>query len=295
MLNKLPKVSVIIPVFNGEKTLTECLASVTQQDFLDYEIIVVNNNSTDNTKKIIDSFLNKTDKLVYVFESKQGRGSARNAGVDVARGEIIVMMDADCIAPLDWLSKIIQPILAGKELVVSGFQKDAIGNYWSNMRQEDDWRFIQSKIKDGYVDHLDTKNFAIKSSLLKKLRFNSQLPAYEDWDLFLRLKNEGIKIKFLPDLLVSHSHDSSLVELFKTQFHRGKSATDIFDFYRQDKNFQGLLKNDESASSFRLRNFLFFIPWATWQFIFKTKEAPYRVVADLAWKIGIIAAKISRK
>ena len=294
MNNNKPKISFIIPVYNGEKTLAACLDSVLKQDFSDCEVIIVDNNSTDKTKENIARFLKQSEKFSYVFESNRGRANARNAGVDAARGEIIAMIDADCIAPTDWLKKISEPIISGEESVVSGFENDAIGNYWSRMRQVADWNFIKSKINDGYIDHLDTKNFAIKADILKRLRFNSGLSAYEDWDLFLRLKKENIKIKFLADLLVTHHHDASFSELFANQFIRGKCAVLIIKTYREDIRFAEIFKNDESARSYKIRNFILFIPWAIWQFILKPIEAPYNVTADLAWKCGIISAKFKK-
>lgn len=291
MNNTKLKISVVIPVLNGEKTLERCLVSVLKQNFDDYEIIIVDNNSTDKTKEIIDQVLKKSAKLIYIFESKPGRANARNAGVAAARGEIIAMIDADCLAPSDWLKKIAEPIINDGESVVAGFEKDVINNYWSNRRQEADWRFMNAKINNGYINHLDTKNFAIKADLLKRLRFNPALLAGEDWDLYLRLRKENIKIKFLPELLVGHGHESSFSELFASQFVRGKYLVSILNIYRHDPSFKEILKNDESARSQKIMNFILFIPWAIWQFIAKPLEAPYSVTADLAWKCGIILAK----
>lgn len=284
-----PKISFIIPVYNGEKTLAPCLESVLDQDFSDFEVIVVDNNSNDKTKEIIMSFLERSDKFSYVFESKRGRANARNAGISVVNGEIIAMIDADCIAPPDWLNKILEPIIKGNELVVSGFEKDAIGNYWSRMRQTADWRFTESKVYNGYINHLDTKNFAIKADILKRFRFNSELLTGEDWDLYLRLRKENIRIKFLPELLVEHCHDSSFLELFSNQFIRGKCLVLILDTYQNDLQIKQIFKDDESANSYKIMNFILFIPWVFWQFISKPIQALYNVTADLAWKCGIIS------
>ena len=292
-INKV-KVSVIVPVLNGERTLAKCLDSLLNQNFIDYEIIVVDNNSNDRTKNIITDFKNKFAKIFYVFEPKRGRGSARNAGVVAARGDIIAMIDADCIAPSDWLTRICAPILEGKELAVAGFEDDAVKNYWSKMRQESNWQFAQSRTVDGYIGYLDTKNFAIRADIVKRFGFDSSLTALEDWGLYINLKKEGIKIKFLADLVVLHYHDASLSALFRTQFGRGKSAAYIIKSHRHDQKFQELFNEDEGVDSMRLWNFAVFIPWAIWQFISNTKMAPYKVIDDLAWKCGIIAAFIDR-
>lgn len=283
------KVSIIVPVHNGEKTLETCLDSLVKQDFKDYAIIIVDNNSNDNTKNIIGRFLNNFSNIKYVFESRLGRGYSRNAGIEASNTDIVAMIDADCIAPENWLAEITKPIREGRELVVSGFQKDFINNYWSTMRQNDDWRFIESKIKNNYIDHLDTKNFAIDGNLLRSMKFNPDISNYEDWEFFLRLKKQGIKIKFLPELLVVHHHDASFMELFRTQFSRGENAFFIFKTYSKDQKLKELLNDDESANSFKIKNFIFFIPWAVWQFIINYKKAPYIVVSDFAWKMGALS------
>lgn len=295
MIINNPKVSVTVPVLNGEKTLKKCLEALIKQDFFDYEIIVVDNNSTDKTKAIINDFVNASKKVSYVFEARRGRGNARNAGVKAARGEVIAMTDADCIVPADWLEKITAPILKDEESAVAGFEADEINNYWTRMRQESNWVFAQARTIDGYITYLDTKNFAIKADLLKRLGFDSELTASEDWGLLVRLKKEGIKIKFLPALRVAHYHDASGLELFKTQFERGKNAALIIKSYQSDQKFKALFAGDAGVNSFRVRNFLTFIPWALWQFIINPRRAPYKVLDDFAWKAGIIAALISAR
>ena len=69
-------ISFIIPIYNNSGTIDKCLVSIFSQTFKDFEIIVVDNNSTDNTKKIVQEF----DKIKCVFEPVPGRGAARNTG-----------------------------------------------------------------------------------------------------------------------------------------------------------------------------------------------------------------------
>lgn len=204
------------------------------------------------------------------------------------------MTDVDCIVPSDWLIQLSNLIIDKKELAVSGFESDATGNYWSKMRQADDWRFIKSKIIGSYINHLDTKNFAIRADLLKKLKFNSELIACEDLDFFIRLKLEGIKIYFLPDLLVAHYHDASARELILTQFRQGYSAAAIIHKYKQNNLFKKIFSEDKSFNFSKLRNFLLFIPWALWQFIYHPVSAPYRVLADLSWKVGVLTFEFKK-
>ena len=157
-------ISVVIPLYNSEKTIKDCLDSVLNQNYNNYEVIVVDNNSTDNSKKII----HKYKKIRYVFEAQRGRGAARNTGVKTSKGEIILMTDSDCIVPSNWISEMIKPILYEEETIVMGHEYDLIGNTWTKFIQEANHILLKKNSNKNYINHLDTKNFAIKSEIAKK-------------------------------------------------------------------------------------------------------------------------------
>lgn len=89
------KISIIIPVYNGEKYLEECLESVLNQDIEDKEIICVNDGSTDGTLDIIRKFQNQNECIRLIQQPNMGAGIARNKGIDLAKGKYIAFMDAD--------------------------------------------------------------------------------------------------------------------------------------------------------------------------------------------------------
>lgn len=91
----MPKISVIIPVYNVEKYLAECLTSVVNQTFKDIEIICVNDGSTDNSPKILDEFAQKDSRIKIINQENQGLSAARNTGLDVATGEYVSFIDSD--------------------------------------------------------------------------------------------------------------------------------------------------------------------------------------------------------
>lgn len=93
--NIMPKVSVIIPVYNTEKYLHKCIDSILNQSFYDFELILIDDGSTDNCPIICDEF-SKTDKRIKVIhQKKQGVSSARNKGIEIATGEYIYFIDSD--------------------------------------------------------------------------------------------------------------------------------------------------------------------------------------------------------
>ncbi len=96
------KISVVIPAHNEEKSIESCLNSLLKQTIKPYEIIVVDNNSTDKTAQIVKKYKN----VKIVLEKNKGIIPARNTGFDKAKGEIIARCDADTIVPSEWIEKI---------------------------------------------------------------------------------------------------------------------------------------------------------------------------------------------
>jgi glycosyltransferase involved in cell wall biosynthesis len=100
-----PTISVIIPVYNAAKALNRCLNSIIAQDFKDFEVLLVDDGSTDDSGKICDEYLVK-DERVKVFHKKNGgASSARNVGLENAEGKYITFCDADDYVESNWLSE----------------------------------------------------------------------------------------------------------------------------------------------------------------------------------------------
>ena len=95
MLN--PLFSIIIPAYNTEKYIVRCLDSVMEQVFLNYEIIVVNDGSTDQTKALVDEYAEKyrETKILIISQSNQGLSASRNTGLENATGEYVIWLDSD--------------------------------------------------------------------------------------------------------------------------------------------------------------------------------------------------------
>lgn len=92
----MPKISVIVPVYNTEKYLSKCLESLINQTYKDFEIIVINDGSTDNSDKIIDEYIKiYGEKIKCINKPNGGLSSARNYGIDNATGDYILFVDSD--------------------------------------------------------------------------------------------------------------------------------------------------------------------------------------------------------
>ena len=90
-----PKISVIVPVYNVEAFLPQCLNSILAQTFTDFELICVDDGSTDNSGKILDNYAAKDKRIKVIHQQNKGIVTARNSGVDVANGKYIYFMDSD--------------------------------------------------------------------------------------------------------------------------------------------------------------------------------------------------------
>ena len=89
------KISVIVAAYNAQEYLEECLGSILQQGISDYEIIVINDGSTDRTAEILDHYAAKYDQITVIHKENGGPSSARNRGLDIAKGEYVAFLDAD--------------------------------------------------------------------------------------------------------------------------------------------------------------------------------------------------------
>lgn len=198
-------VSVVIPAYNEEKLIASCLEALTKQKTNHpYEVIVVDNNSTDNTRKVIKTFEGRLN-LKVIVEKTKGRGAARATGFKNATGKFILSTDADAIVPPDWIEKLISK-LNNDNIAVSG-----------TLRVNDVGRFKNFMINQLHIPlmvlfralfghhWLSGFSFAITKELYEKAGgFNPKINTQEDVDLTFKIKRYG-KIKLITDAPVNLS------------------------------------------------------------------------------------------
>lgn len=184
-----PLVSVVIPAFNEEKFIERTLNSLMNQDFKDFELIVVDNNSQDRTAQIAEGFGAKV-----VFEPNEGVGYSRQAGFSAAEAPIIATTDADTIVPPNWLSKILKEFDGDPELVAfGGFHSLYNGPFLARfaVRYLIFIPWIFDRIFSGGWT-LSGANLAVrKKAFLQTGGFNTKLKLSEDADLSQRLRGVG--------------------------------------------------------------------------------------------------------
>ena len=125
-----PIISVIIPTYNEEKDIADCLKSLGKQSFKKTEIIVVDDGSTDHTKEVIKKF----NKVKLINGEHLGPGYSRNIGAKIAKGRILVFIDSDMEFDKDYIKNLISPILKNKKVIGTTHDTELVentGNIWS--------------------------------------------------------------------------------------------------------------------------------------------------------------------
>lgn len=211
-------ISVIICTYNRSESLKDTLESIEAlfiPEGLQWELIIVDNNSTDNTKKIVEHFADTSKvRTHYVFESHQGLSFARNAGIRHAQGEIIAFTDDDVIVEKNWLRFIAETFVKYNVDCVSG----KILPIWLSERPDwlsDDLLKVLAILDHGDQVHNFTgstserlpfgANFSFKKNIFTKNGFfNEKLAPGEDQEMFQRLLTADGKAIYNANIVVHH-------------------------------------------------------------------------------------------
>lgn len=194
-------VSVIIIAKNEEEYIKQCLQSLEEQSFQDFEVIVVDDNSEDSTFSIAEEHADK------VFKNQgEGRGSARNHGVKNAKGEVLAFLDADARAGKKWLENLIKNFEKGAQAVVGKVKHASKKKNLLTTLLEIDAEYRKNFDKK-VVEYLDTANCAIKKEVFKNhevFEEDERLVRGTDTYLVNVLKDKGVKIIYEPRAVVKH-------------------------------------------------------------------------------------------
>lgn len=209
-----PRISVVMAVFNAASYLDEAIDSVLQQTFSDFELIIINDGSTDESLKKLRQWEEK-DKRIKVFEqNNKGRAESRNRGLDLANTDYVAMMDADDIAAPNRLQLCYDCLTNNSDVVAVSGQFETICMYGVHLSRSygplEHAEIEQSLLQDLGASFIQGASMIRKDVAIKVGGYNSSYELGEDTDLFLRIALEG-QLKNLPDVLLSYrKHPASI-------------------------------------------------------------------------------------
>ena len=232
----MPYISVIVPVYNTEQYLNDCIESIQKQSFINYELILIDDGSSDSSGLICDSY-EKTDNRIRVFHTdNKGVSCARNLGLYNARGTYVMFVDSDDILPDNAISGLIsdsEDFTVGGLLRIAGRQKQAfkpsVGKHYHNDKEGlfyDD-TFPISELLDGPCAKL------FRTDIIRNhnLKFNEKLNYGEDKLFVYSYLLNSKTMKTTSDIVyIQKRRDGSLSSDISSQTHL-KKIIDFLTFY----------------------------------------------------------------
>ncbi len=221
----MPLVSIIIPAYNYAHYLPFTLDSVKTQSLSDWECLIIDDGSSDNTKQVSEQYTNTDSRFKYYYKNNGGLSSARNYGLQKAIGKYIIFLDADDYLEKDNLLNL-SSFLDNKDYnsVVFGTFLKFYDDNTPLYNWYEDYHFKQGK-QETFLKDIITKNMfpccapMISLSIIKRnnLLFDESLTSYEDWDFWLRL-SKYCNFYF-------HPTENAAARI---RFHSGSMSTDIW-------------------------------------------------------------------
>ena len=215
-------ISIIIPAYNAEKTIGQCLKALLEQSFPAdaYEVIVVDDGSTDKTGEIVRGY-----NVRYLRQDNRGPATARNKGAEEAKGDIILFTDSDCAPDKDWVKEMVGSFSKPDVAAVKGVYKTEQKSLTARFAQiEFEERYEMLKNADS-IDMIDTYSAGFRREIFFKAGgFDASFPSAnnEDTELSYRMSKLGFKMVFNPDAVVYHlNHPDSIMRYARLKFWRG--------------------------------------------------------------------------
>jgi len=227
MNEKEPKISIIIPVYNVEKYLEQCLESLVDQTLREIEIILINDGSTDNSAKICEKYVKKDGRIRLINQKNKGPSAARNAGLKTAKGEFIGFVDSDDWIDLDFYEKLYNAAAQNTaEIAAAGIirKREHSEKYRNHYEKQEIFEGAQEKIN---VCNIPETCYMV-NKIYKRESFDKHKLAFE----------EGV---FYEDVRLS----------IKAIYHLGRLVTvpDVNYYYRVNTN--SIVKTRASAKKLK--------------------------------------------
>lgn len=199
-----PLISIILPCFNAEGTIRHCIESVLNQSYINFELIIVNDGSTDSTLSICEAYAHSDKRIHLMSKENGGVSSSRNIGLNISNGEWITFIDSDDSVGPDWIDSFVKQSRCGADLIIQGFSPTGINaTFFGEMHFEDSFMTPQDSLRSLYLNlsigYLWCKAF--RSDIIKSqhIRFNTDLVFKEDELFVLQYMSSCKVVRHLTD------------------------------------------------------------------------------------------------
>jgi glycosyltransferase involved in cell wall biosynthesis len=238
---QVPMVSVVICAYNAERTMRECLESLTRLVYPNFEVIIVDDGSCDRTAEIAMAF----PQFRLIRQPNKGLSAARNVGLHAARGDLVAYTDSDCVVDPHWLTFMV------RAMAESGF--DACGG--PNYAPHEDGRIeacvsaspgapCHVLVGENLAEHLAGCNMVFKRAALDRVGgFDPQFTAAgDDVDICWRLLDEGLVLGYCPAAFVWHFRRNTIKAYYGQQRGYGRAEALLYRRYPSRFNILGQIK-----------------------------------------------------
>jgi len=222
-----PKISIVICAYNAERTMDACMASLRELRYPNYEVIVVDDGSTDSTRAIAERY----PEAKVIAQPNKGLSVARNVGAEAATGDIIAYTDSDCVVDPDWLTYLAYKFEHNGFIAVGG----------PNLPPPEDARIpacvavspggpTHVLLNDEVAEHIPGCNMAFRRTALEAVHGFDPIyrAAGDDVDLCWRLQNLGHPIGFSPAAMVWHFRRNTIRAYLRQQMGYGKAEALLY-------------------------------------------------------------------
>ena len=226
-------VSIIVPCFKQAHFLKESLQSVLEQTYTNWECIVVNDGSPDDTEKKALEWCDKDKRFSYLYKENGGLPSARNAGIKKSKGEFIVTLDSDDILHPNFLTQLVPELSSNDNLGIVSCYRYFFSNNKSNIISE--YEASGSTYRD-----LMFENKLMPSSLYRKKCWEEvggydelMVKGFEDWEFWINITKRGWEFKFVENFLFYYRKAKKSMLIDTLNFHSESNMEYIFRKHKE--------------------------------------------------------------
>ena len=233
------KVSVIVPVFNTSKYLARCLDSILSQTQKDFELIAINDGSSDNSAEILSQYASRDSRIIIVTQRNKGLSAARNSGLKIARGEWIMFVDSDDFIPCDAIEKFLLAADESKESVVIS-KEYALDDAPAARSEKVQWKRCAPALKELIKlrkAQSSAWNKFYSAALLKNRRFIEGI-YFEDWPFNLELFGNIESFALLDEAMYVYCRNRDSSSILRSAFTLNKVSSYLEGIRRSLEKFR---------------------------------------------------------